>query len=197
MRQYDVEYGKNDSIGFIKPIIYLLITVFIFLVGYHYLFPHQGSKMDISPGKYRSLTTYIDVHQLDYLEKSTDNHAGIYTTLMLMHLAKTYVSIDQLEKAECLLKRSLDTSQDGNISAVITLRLARVRLQQNKLDLAKEAIDSIDNNNWQAIRSNLLGDILSRQGFHQKAYSVWNNSIIQNNFSSINQLMQMKANNIA
>lgn len=124
----------------------------------------------------------------NFVAKNDDN----YASLLSLQLAKSLVESNELEKAAAQL-RLVQQNKDAVLSAVATVRLARIQVELNQLDAALSELNKVNAEGFKAQVEELKGDIKQRQGDKQAAIAAYTASIA----AQINPVVQMKLDNLA
>ena len=124
----------------------------------------------------------------NFIATNDDN----YASLLSLQLAKSFVESNELEKAAAQL-RLVQQNKDTVLSALSTLRLARVQVELNQLDAALLELNKVNAEGFKAQVEELKGDIKQRQGDKNAAIAAYTASIA----AQINPVVQMKLDNLA
>ena len=100
-----------------------------------------------------------------------------YGVFALLALAKLAVADDDLAAAETYLRQALKQSKDASFSHVISLRLIRVLISQDKLDEASKLVTQQEKAGFASSYDELMGDISALRGEFESARSSYQQSI--------------------
>lgn len=87
-----------------------------------------------------------------------------FATLGALLEARVAVEKGELAQADRLLARALEQSGDAALRSLVRLRLAELRLAEDKPDAALALADAVTGAPWRALREELRGDALTRLG---------------------------------
>ncbi len=118
-----------------------------------------------------------------------------YAVLSQLLLARAAVEAGDLAQAETLLTDVLP-SLDSATAPLVTLRLARVQLAQEKLDAAQATLEKITNSAFAAQRDELKGDILVAKGELDAARAAYQ-SAMDAGGAQTSPALQMKLDDLA
>ncbi|MBY5980051.1 YfgM family protein [Ferrimonas balearica] len=99
-----------------------------------------------------------------------------YGPLSQLLLARAAVEAGDLAKAETLLTEVLP-SMDSATAPMVTLRLARVQLAQDKLDAAQATLEKVTSEAFAAQREELKGDVLVKKGEMDAARAAYQSAL--------------------
>lgn len=85
-----------------------------------------------------------------------------FATLGALLEARLAIEKGELAEADRLLSQALEQSDDAALRGLVRLRLAELRLAENKPDAALALADAVPGNEWRALREELRGDALAR-----------------------------------
>jgi len=105
--------------------------------------------------------------------KSLENdYSGTpYASAAAMTLAAAYVRRDELDKAQTHLDWASDNASEKGMRQIARIRAARVQWAQNKPDAALKRLDAEHPPAFDALYSELAGDIHASQGKRAAAYA--------------------------
>ncbi|MBY6224610.1 YfgM family protein [Ferrimonas balearica] len=118
-----------------------------------------------------------------------------YGPLSQLLLARAAVEAGDLAKAETLLTEVLP-SMDSTTAPMVTLRLARVQLAQDKLDAAQATLEKVTSEAFAAQREELKGDVLVKKGEMDAARAAYQ-SALDAGGAQTSPALQMKLDDLA
>ncbi|WWO99813.1 MAG: tetratricopeptide repeat protein [Candidatus Dasytiphilus stammeri] len=180
---------KEKLLGY----LIILIIALLFIGGFWY--NYQFKKLDNSSIIYQKILNNSPI-SLITAEDFIKNNNNIYGTLISLNIAKEYVDKQDFYKAELQLKQGLKTISDVNLQSILKLRLARIQLQQKKINEALYILKSIKGITWRDIVADLEGDAWLSKGNFYKAYESWYNGIAVTTSPIMKQIMKFKMNNL-
>jgi len=170
------------------------------LGGWRYWVSHQENTALENSARYQQLTEAMKADKPETLEAVSafvSQTHGSYGALAAMDLAKVYVDAGQTDKATQQLQQGIKDTEDANLRAVMSLRLARLQLQQKQADDALKTLDSVKGDSWTAMAADIRGDALLSKGDTQGARAAWSKGIDSDASPALKQMMQMKLNNLS
>lgn len=114
-----------------------------------------------------------------------------------LQLAQHEVDQKNFAKAEQQLAWAQGQTKDENLKSLIDLRLARVQLQENKLDDALKTLDLIKATGWVAMAQDIRGDVLVKKGDVKGAREAYSKGLASDASQSLQGLLRMKLNNLS
>ncbi|WWP01042.1 MAG: tetratricopeptide repeat protein [Candidatus Dasytiphilus stammeri] len=124
---------------------------------------------------------------------SNNNIYGILTTL---NQAKYFILNNKLDQAALQLQNSLKDIKDNNIYAILSIRLARIQLQQKKMLEALHTLDNIKGDHWNSIIAEIKGDIFLTNAAIKEANKEWHNCMNLSMSPLLKDIVQMKIDNL-
>ncbi|MGF1707679.1 YfgM family protein [Enterovibrio baiacu] len=121
----------------------------------------------------------------------SERQGEAYASLLSLQLAKSLVETNELVKAADQL-RMVQSSKDETLSAIASVRLARIEAELKNYDVALKELDKVSAQSWTAQVEELRGDIELRQGDTAAARSAYAASIA----AATNPVVQMKLDNL-
>lgn len=112
-------------------------------------------------------------------------------------MAKHFVEQNDFAKAQQQLALAQGQTKDDNLLAMIDLRLARVQLQEKKLDEALKTLDGVKGEGWAAMMQDVRGDVLLAKGDAKGAREAYSKGIESNASQALQVLLRMKLNNLS
>lgn len=130
------------------------------------------------------------------VEKFIQINNNCYGALAALQLAKHFVKQDDFFKAEQKLIQVQSQTKDDNLLSQIKLRLARVQLQEKKLDYALKTLETIKSPGWIGLAQDIRGDVFLAKGDTKSARKAYSESIILNGSQAQKVLLRIKLNNL-
>lgn len=130
-------------------------------------------------------------------EKFVRANGNSYGVLAALQLAKHFVEQNDFAKAQQQLALAQGQTKDDNLLAMIDLRLARVQLQEKKLDEALKTLDGVKGEGWAAMMQDVRGDVLLAKGDAKGAREAYSKGIESNASQALQVLLRMKLNNLS
>ncbi|WP_345861565.1 tetratricopeptide repeat protein [Shewanella algae] len=118
-----------------------------------------------------------------------------YSALMQLIVAKSAVESGDLPKAEAALKTVIAAKPGDALTAVATLRLARIQAEQGQVATALATLDQVKNSAFSTQRDEFKGDLLLRQGETDKARLAYQEAV-KNGGVTTSPALQMKLDNL-
>lgn len=192
LRRFFIEYGKALAIGVVIGIGALL--------GWRYWQNHQQAEMTGASQSYQQASEALTGGKADGValaEKFIEKNANNYGVLAALQLAQHEVDQKNFAKAEQQLAWAQGQTKDENLKSLIDLRLARVQLQENKLDDALKTLDLIKATGWVAMAQDIRGDVLVKKGDVKGAREAYSKGLASDASQSLQGLLRMKLNNLS
>ncbi len=127
----------------------------------------------------------------------SDYGSTAYASFANLMLAKLSAESSNFENAEDHLRRVIENSSQPEIEHVARLRLARVLIAGNKLELALETLNDSEPGKFIAQYEELHGDIYLKQGKNKEAQQAYINALTDTAITEEAQsILQMKLDNI-
>jgi predicted negative regulator of RcsB-dependent stress response len=121
-----------------------------------------------------------------------------FATLGALLEARRAVEQGDLPEADRLLARALERSGDAALRSLVRLRLAELRLAEDKPDAALALADAVSGAQWRALREELRGDALARLGRHDEARRAYEDALAAlDEGSQARTFIEMKQNDLA
>lgn len=205
MEVYSNEHEQTDALKHFfanngKALAAGIVIGIAALGGWRYWVSHQENTALVNSARYQQLTEAMKADKPETLEAVSafvSQTHGSYGALASMDLAKVYVDAGQTDKAAQQLQQGIKDTEDANLRAVMSLRLARLQLQQKQADDALKTLDSVKGDSWTAMAADIRGDALLSKGDTQGARAAWSKGIDSDASPALKQMMQMKLNNLS
>ena len=192
LRRFFIENGKALAIGVVIGIGALL--------GWRYWQNHQQAEMTGASQSYQQASEALTGGKADGValaEKFIEKNANNYGVLAALQLAQHEVDQKDFAKAEHQLAWAQGQAKDENLKSLIDLRLARVQLQENKLDDAVKSLDLVKATGWVAMAQDVRGDVLVKKGDVKGAREAYSKGLASDASQSLQALLRMKLNNLS
>ncbi|QYM95099.1 YfgM family protein [Dickeya ananatis] len=191
IRRFFAENGKALAIGVVLGVGAL--------VGWRFWQNHQESSAMAASAAYQQVTESLSAGTVEGVagaEKFAAGDHGNYGALTALALAHQFVEKSDIAKAEQQLRLALSQTKDGDLQAMINLRLARVLLQQKKPDEALKTLDTIKLEGWAAMVADVRGDVLASKGDNQGARDAYSKGMAAKPSQGLQSLLRIKLNNL-
>ncbi|MFT2796396.1 MULTISPECIES: YfgM family protein [Serratia] len=192
VRNFFAENGKALVVGVVLGIGAL--------VGWRYWQSNQISSMMAASQSYQQVDVALasgkaeDVAAAEKFIQANDNSYGVFAAL---DLAKHFAQQGDFAKAEQQLVVAQSHAKDENLLALVNLRLARVQMQEKKLDEALKTLDGVKGEGWMAMMQDVRGDVLLAKGDSKGAREAYSKGIESNASQALAAVMRMKLNNLS
>lgn len=192
VKRFFAENGKALLVGVVIGIGALL--------GWRYWNNHQAESAMVTSQAYQKVITGLSGDKPDTLasaEKFVTDTQGSYGAFAALELAQQYADKSELAKAAAQLQQGLKNTKDDNLQAVLSLRLARIQIQQKQADDALKTLDTVKGEGWKAIVADVRGEALLSKGDRKGARDAWSQGVASNASPALREMMQMKINNLS
>jgi len=122
----------------------------------------------------------------------TDYGSTSYAFFAELMLAKQAVADNNLDEAETQLRSALEKSPQDEFKHIVRLRLARILIQNNKLDAAQKILDISNKGKFLASYEEARGDLLIAKGDKSAAKKAYEAAISASQQQEIDTILQMK-----
>lgn len=156
------------------------------LWGWHAWQASQTGQLERAEAAYRSLAEALApdaspeaVAEIDTRSKLLREEFGAtpFATLGALLEARLAVEKGELVEADRLLTGALDKSGDAALRGLVRLRLAELRLAEDKPDAALVLADAVPGTEWRALREEIRGDALVRLGRADEARRAYEDAL--------------------
>lgn len=192
LRRFFAENGKALAVGVVLGIGAL--------VGWRIWQSHQDSNMLAASQSYQQTSEALaagksgDVAAAEQFIQANGNSYGVMAAL---ELAKHFVEQKDFAKAEQQLVLAQGKAKEDNLLSIVNLRLARVQLQEKKLDEALKTLDGVKGEGWAAMQADTRGDVLLAKGDAKGAREAYSKGLESNPSQAQQALLRMKLNNLS
>lgn len=192
VKRFFAENGKALLVGVVIGIGALL--------GWRYWNSHKAEAAMATSQEYQKVVAGLSGDKPDTLasaEKFVSDTQGSYGAFAALELAQQYADKNDLAKAAAQLQQGLKNTDDANLQAVLSLRLARIQIQQKQADDALATLDAVKGEGWKAIVADVRGEALLSKGDRKGARDAWSQGVASNASPALREMMQMKINNLS
>jgi len=192
VRRFFAENGKALAVGVVLGIGAL--------VGWRFWQSNQNSNMMAASQSYQEASDRLAAGKPDDVaaaEKFIQANSNSYGVLAALQLARHFVEQNDFAKAEQQLALAQGQTKDDNLLSMINLRLARVQLQEKKLDDALKTLDGVKGEGWTAMTQDVRGDVSLAKGDAKGAREAYSKGIESNASQALQVLLRMKLNNLS
>lgn len=191
LKEFWKEHGKGIVAG--------VVIGFGLFYGWRYYDQHTLETQERASANYQQLTTELSEGSenavLEAQEFVSENPENIYAQLVALQLAQHAVERTDLATAVTALQSVVDNADDENMSALASIRLARVLLAQEQLDTALSLVKKPLPEAYAGFAAELEGDILAEQGNTEEARAAYERALQAG--ESLTPALQMKLNSLA
>lgn len=128
-----------------------------------------------------------------------DNEGSTYAQLTAFIIAKEAVASGDFDKAAKQLQWIVDNAVNPGVKDIALLRLARVKIEQDKADEALALLAGIKEASYKSATEELRGDIYKTKGDEEKARKAYQSAVTAAEASddqNVSPLLQMKLDNV-
>ncbi|MCC3704059.1 YfgM family protein [Rouxiella badensis] len=192
VRRFFAENGKALAIGVVVGIAAL--------GGWHYWQTHENTALTEASASYQQASTALTSNKADgvaNLEKFAQTNSNSYGVFAALQLADHFVEAKDFVNAEKQLTQASQLTKDENLLSLVNYRLARVQLQQNKLDDALKTLDNVKGDGWMAMQQEVRGDVLLAKGDTKGARDAYSKGLDSKPSQTLQTMLRMKLNNLS
>jgi predicted negative regulator of RcsB-dependent stress response len=133
-----------------------------------------------------------------YANRIIDGYkSSTYSVFAAMMLAKVAAEAGELDQAEAHLRWVLDNNSQAELEHIARLRLTRIFIAADKLELAAETLNVSKPGEFVARYEELRGDIYAKQGKSEEAQLAYEKSLANTQASEeARSVLQMKLDNL-
>ncbi|MDV6315761.1 tetratricopeptide repeat protein [Idiomarina sp. HP20-50] len=191
LKEFWKEHGKGIVAG--------VVIGFGLFYGWRYYDQHTIETQQQASANYEQLTAGLSEGSDNALQNAQqfvkENPENIYAHLVALQLAEYATNKDDLATAVTALQSVVDNSDDKNMSALASIRLARVLIAQDQLDMALSLVQKPLPEAYTGFAAELEGDILAEQGNTEEARAAYERALQAG--ESLTPALQMKLNSLA
>ncbi|WP_369789987.1 YfgM family protein [Rouxiella sp. WC2420] len=192
VRRFFAENGKALAIGVVLGIAAL--------GGWRYWQSHENTALTEASASFQQATTALTDNKADgvaNLEKFAQNNSNSYGVFAALQLADHFVQAKDFTNAEKQLNQASQLSKDENLLSLVNYRLARIQLQENKLDDALKTLDNVKGDGWMAMQQEVRGDVLLAKGDTKGARDAYSKGLDSKPSQTLQTMLRMKLNNLS
>lgn len=192
VRRFFAENGKALAVGVVLGVGAL--------VGWRFWQSNQNSNMMAASQFYQDASDRLASGKPDDVaaaERFVQANSNSYGVLAALQLAKHFVDQNDFAKAEHQLVLAQSQTKDDNLLSMLNLRLARVQLQEKKLDDAMKTLEGVKGEGWAAMMQDVRGDVLLAKGDVKGAREAYSKGIEYNASQALQVSLRMKLNNLS
>jgi len=185
---------KNWIKNNIWQIIFGIAIGFSGIWAWNFYQDYKEQKQIEAKSLYLEFST--NINNLDSYENLLDNYSkSNYTKSAQLLMVKKMFNEGDYDSAIKLITPLTD-DEDENIQTIAIFRLANIYLQTKNYQQALSTLDSLINDNYLGISSNIKGDIYFNKGDLEKAKEYYKLAINNAQDNSFAQLIQIKLNDL-
>ncbi len=190
LKEFWKEHGKGIVAG--------VVIGFGLFYGWRYYDQHTLETQQRASSNYQQLTAELSEGSenavLEAQEFVSENPKNVYAQLVALQLAQHAVERADLATAVTALQSVVDSAEDENMSALASIRLARVLMAQEQLDTALSVVKKPLPEAYAGFAAELEGDILAEQGNTEEARAAYERALQAG--ESLTPALQMKLNSL-
>lgn len=190
LKEFWKEHGKGIVAG--------VVIGFGLFYGWRYYDQHTLETQQRASSNYQQLTAELSEGSenavLEAQEFVSENPENVYAQLVALQLAQHAVERADLATAVTALQSVVDSAEDENMSALASIRLARVLIAQEQLDTALSLVKKPLPEAYAGFAAELEGDILAEQGNTEEARAAYERALQAG--ESLTPALQMKLNSL-
>lgn len=182
----------------LKTYLVLIFLIFFIFCSFWFIKPKE-KELKLEKLKYEEVIKKINAknnQDLKSIENFIIENKNIYGTLSSLFLAKKYILDKNLDKALIQLNNSLKYTKEENLQNILKIRIAKIKIQQNKNQDAMKILEEIKDNSWKNIVENMKGDIFMKNKEIKKAILAWKKSKYLEKSNASKEIINMKINEI-
>lgn len=191
IKEFWKEHGKGIVAG--------AVIGFGLFYGWRFYDQHTMEQQQLASAKYEQLTTELSegsenamVNAQDFVSENSDN---TYAHLVALQMSKDAADKGDLATAVTSLQLVVDNSEDDNLKALASIRLARALIAQDQADAALELARGSYPAAYQGFAAEIEGDILAQKGQKESAREAYQRALEAD--ESLTPALQMKLNSLA
>ena len=190
LKEFWKEHGKGIVAG--------VVIGFGLFYGWRYYDQHTLETQQRASSNYQQLTAELsegsENAMLEAQEFVSENPDNVYAQLVALQLAQHAVERADLATAVTALQSVVDSAEDENMSALASIRLARVLIAQEQLDTALSLVKKPLPEAYAGFAAELEGDILAEQGNTEEARAAYERALQAG--EAMTPALQMKLNSL-
>lgn len=205
MQSYDNETDQLEAIRSFfrengRAIVFGIVLGSGGLFGWNYWQTYQENSATESAIGFYQISQQLAADKTDALAKaehfiSVNNNA--YGVFAALEVAQKLVKNADYQNAQRQLEAGLAQTNDSNLQSLISLRIARLQMQQQQLDAALQTLSKVSDAGWLAQMQEIRGDILVAKGDLAEARAAYTEGMRLNPSRADQSLLRIKLNNIS
>ena len=192
VRHFFAENGKALAIGIVLGIAALS--------GWRYWQSHENTALTEASASFQQASAALVDNKADSvanLEKFAQSNTNSYGVFAALQLADHFAQAKDFANAEKQLTLASQHAKDDNLLSMVNYRLARVQLQENKLDDALKTLDNVKGDGWMAMQQEVRGDVLLAKGDTKGARDAYSKGLDSKPSQTLLTMLRMKLNNLS
>jgi predicted negative regulator of RcsB-dependent stress response len=192
VRHFFAENGKALAIGIVLGIAALS--------GWRYWQSHENTALTEASASFQQASAALVDNKADSvanLEKFAQSNTNSYGVFAALQLAEHFTQAKDFANAEKQLTLASQHAKDDNLLSMVNYRLARVQLQENKLDDALKTLDNVKGDGWMAMQQEVRGDVLLAKGDTKGARDAYSKGLDSKPSQTLLTMLRMKLNNLS
>lgn len=192
VRHFFAENGKALAIGIVLGIAAL--------GGWRYWQSHENTALTEASASFQQASAALVDNKADSvanLEKFAQSNTNSYGVFAALQLAEHFAQAKDFANAEKQLTLASQHAKDDNLLSMVNYRLARVQLQENKLDDALKTLDNVKGDGWMAMQQEVRGDVLLAKGDTKGARDAYSKGLDSKPSQTLLTMLRMKLNNLS
>jgi len=192
VRHFFAENGKALAIGIVLGIAALS--------GWRYWQSHENTALTEASASFQQASAALVDNKADSvanLEKFAQSNTNSYGVFAALQLAEHFAQAKDFANAEKQLTLASQHAKDDNLLSMVNYRLARVQLQENKLDDALKTLDNVKGDGWMAMQQEVRGDVLLAKGDTKGARDAYSKGLDSKPSQTLLTMLRMKLNNLS
>lgn len=167
------------------------------LVGWRWWEAQRLNKREDASQIYSQVQQALNTNNVDEATKligqlTQEHGGGAYADQGRLGLARIHVQQERFDQAIAELRAVVDGSEDKEMAAIASLRLARVLSHQGKHDEALAAVKVSDDSAYAALANELRGDVHFAKGDSAKAREAYAAALKGDSAAIDRPLIEMK-----
>lgn len=184
-----------------KIIVFGVVIGIVILIGWEYSLYRSNNLNRQSATDYGEIMEQLKQANptdatLQQTKSFVEENQNGYGSLAGLELSKILVAKNDLAAAIKTLEQAAKDSKNPELLAILDIRLARLQFATGDDKAALATLAKVKGGSWQAMVSNIQGDIYAHQGEKQAAREAWSKGITSALTPALKQMMQTKLNNL-
>ncbi|QCI24096.1 tetratricopeptide repeat protein [Buchnera aphidicola (Macrosiphoniella sanborni)] len=185
-----------------KKIVFITLF-FLFLslnlIIFYWKYPMIDQTKNLNAIQYEEIIKKININKpqnIYEVENFIIHNHNVYGTLTALSLSKEYILHNELDKALISLSNSLKYTSEENLKILLTLNIAKLKIEKNCNQQAIKILNRIQNHNWSNIIENMKGDIYMHLNNKKEAIKSWEKSLSLEDSNASKEIIRMKINDL-